>query len=236
ARGAARRVSPPPPPPRPRHACPRRRARCARGVTLCAHRAPQVASREGTDRGRRGAAVADVVESTEIPGVWLIRPEIHTDERGRFLETYRSSWLPFSAPLVQVNRSESKATVLLGLPFPSPRAQGNRTESKAKVLPGHHHHRRQADLWFVQQGKVTTVLVDTRIGSPTEGKHTTIQQGGGEELAVYIPEGVAHGFYAHDDVIMTYLVTGEYDGTDELGIAWNDPDLGISWPEEEPVL
>jgi dTDP-4-dehydrorhamnose 3,5-epimerase len=47
---------------------------------------------------------------------------------------------------------------------------------------------------------------------------------------------VAHGFYAHDDVVMTYLVTGEYDGTDELGIAWNDPDLGIGWPDEEPIL
>ena len=152
--------------------------------------------------------MADVVESTEIPGVWLIRPEIHSDERGRFLETYRSSWLPFATPMVQGNRSDSKANVLRGL----------------------HYHRRQADLWFVQQGKVTTVLVDTRIGSPTEGKHTTIQQGGGEELAVYIPEGVAHGFHAHDDVVMTYLVTGEYDGTDELGVAWNDPDLGISWP------
>ena len=133
--------------------------------------------------------MADVVESTEIPGVWLVRPEIHTDERGRFLETYRSSWLPFATPMLQGNRSDSKANVLRGL----------------------HYHRRQADLWFVQQG-------------------------GGEELAVYIPEGVAHGFYAHDDVVMTYLVTGEYDGTDELGVAWNDPDLGISWPVEEPIL
>jgi dTDP-4-dehydrorhamnose 3,5-epimerase len=158
--------------------------------------------------------MADVVESTEIPGVWLIRPEVHTDERGRFLETYRSSWLPFAAPMVQANRSDSAAKVLRGL----------------------HYHRRQADLWFVQRGKVTTVLVDTRIGSPTEGKHTTLQQGGGEELAVYIPEGVAHGFYAHDEVTMTYLVTGEYDGTDELGIAWNDPDLAISWPDEQPIL
>jgi dTDP-4-dehydrorhamnose 3,5-epimerase len=141
-------------------------------------------------------------------------PEVRNDERGRFLETYRSSWLPFAAPMVQ----------------------GNRSDSAAKVLRGLHYHRRQADLWFVQRGKVTTVLVDTRIGSPTEGKHTTLQQGGGEDLAVYIPEGVAHGFYAHDDVIMTYLVTGEYDGSDELGIAWNDPDLGISWPDEEPIL
>jgi dTDP-4-dehydrorhamnose 3,5-epimerase len=133
--------------------------------------------------------MADVVESTEIPGVWLIRPEARSDERGRFLETYRSSWLPFAAPMVQANRSDSAAKVLRGL----------------------HYHRRQADLWFVQQG-------------------------GDQELAVYIPEGVAHGFYAHDEVIMTYLVTGEYDGTDELGIAWNDPDLGISWPDEEPIL
>ena len=82
--------------------------------------------------------MADVVESTEIPGVWLIRPEVHTDERGRFLETYRSSWLPFAAPMVQ----------------------GNRSDSVPKVLRGLHYHRRQADLWFVQQGRVTTVLVD----------------------------------------------------------------------------
>jgi dTDP-4-dehydrorhamnose 3,5-epimerase len=158
--------------------------------------------------------MAEVYESEEIPGVWLIRPQVHTDGRGRFLETYRSSWLPFAAPMVQANRSDSAPKVLRGL----------------------HYHRRQADLWYVQQGKVTTVLVDTRIGSPTEGRHLTLTQGGGEELAVYIPEGVAHGFYAHDEVVMTYLVTGEYDGSDELGVAWNDPDLGIDWPEDQPIL
>jgi len=158
--------------------------------------------------------MADVFESGEIPGVWLIRLQVNTDARGRFMETYRSSWLPFAAPMVQ----------------------GNRSESAPKVLRGLHYHRRQADLWVVQQGKVTTVLLDTRIGSPTEGKHATLQQGGGEELAVYIPEGVAHGFYAHDQVVMSYLVTGEYDGSDELGVAWDDPDLGISWPDEEPIL
>jgi dTDP-4-dehydrorhamnose 3,5-epimerase len=158
--------------------------------------------------------MADVFESSEIPGVWLIRLQVHADARGRFMETYRSSWLPFAAPMVQ----------------------GNRSESAPKVLRGLHYHRRQADLWVVQQGRVTTVLLDTRIGSPTEGKHATLQQGDGEELAVYIPEGVAHGFYAHDQVVMSYLVTGEYDGTDELGVAWDDPDLGIAWPDEEPVL
>ena len=80
--------------------------------------------------------MADVVESTEIPGVWLIRPEVHSDDRGRFLETYRSSWLPFAAPMLQ----------------------GNRSDSSPKVLRGLHYHRRQADLWFVQRGKVTTVI------------------------------------------------------------------------------
>jgi dTDP-4-dehydrorhamnose 3,5-epimerase len=47
---------------------------------------------------------------------------------------------------------------------------------------------------------------------------------------------VAHGFYAHDQVVMTYLVTNEYDGADELGVAWDDPDLGIAWPETSPIL
>jgi dTDP-4-dehydrorhamnose 3,5-epimerase-like enzyme len=86
--------------------------------------------------------MADVFESSEIPGVWLIRLQAHEDPRGRFLETYRSSWLPFAAPMVQ----------------------GNRSDSAPKVLRGLHYHRRQSDLWFVQQGRVTTVLLDTRIG------------------------------------------------------------------------
>jgi dTDP-4-dehydrorhamnose 3,5-epimerase len=158
--------------------------------------------------------VAEVLESSDIPGVWLVRLQPVDDARGRFMETYRASWLPFAAAMVQ----------------------GNRSESAPKVLRGLHYHRRQADFWFVQAGRVTTVLLDTRIGSPTEGKHASLQQGGGEDVAVYIPEGVAHGFYAHDQVVMTYLVTKEYDGTDELGVAWNDPGLGISWPESEPVV
>lgn len=158
--------------------------------------------------------MAEVRESDEIPGVWLVRPQAFGDNRGRFMETYRASWLPFAAPMVQGNRSESTPGVLRGL----------------------HYHRRQADLWFVQAGRVTTTLVDLRVGSPTEGRHMSVQQGGGENVAVYIPEGVAHGFYAHDDVVMTYLVTNEYDNTDELGVAWDDPDLAIAWPTTAPVL
>jgi len=158
--------------------------------------------------------MAEVVESSDIPGVWLVELQPVDDVRGRFVETYRSSWLPFAAAMVQ----------------------GNRSESAPKVLRGLHYHRRQADFWFVQSGRVTTVLLDTRIGSPTEGKHITLQQGGGKDLAVYIPEGVAHGFFAHDRVVMTYLVTNEYDGSDELGVAWDDPDLGIAWPDSSPTL
>ncbi|HKE99364.1 MAG TPA: dTDP-4-dehydrorhamnose 3,5-epimerase [Actinomycetes bacterium] len=158
--------------------------------------------------------MAEVTESEQIPGVWVVRPDVLEDERGRFMETWRSSWLPFSAPMVQ----------------------GNRSGSRARVLRGLHYHRRQADLWFVQAGRVTTVLLDTRVGSPAQGRHTTLQQGGGEEVAVYIPEGVAHGFYAHDDVVMSYLVTNEYDGSDELGVAWDDPELGIDWPDPAPIL
>jgi dTDP-4-dehydrorhamnose 3,5-epimerase len=158
--------------------------------------------------------LTEVIESKDIPGVWLVNLATFGDRRGRFMETYRASWLPFAAPMVQGNRSESTPGVLRGL----------------------HYHRRQADLWFVQAGRVTTVLLDTRVGSPTEGGHLVLAQGGGEDVAVYIPEGVAHGFYAHDDVVMTYLVTNEYDGSDELGVAWDDPDLGIAWPVSAPVL
>jgi dTDP-4-dehydrorhamnose 3,5-epimerase len=158
--------------------------------------------------------VAEVAESGQIPGVWTIRLQAFQDARGRFMETWRSSWLPSSAPMVQGNRSDSRPGVLRGL----------------------HYHRRQADLWFVQAGRVTTVLLDTRAGSPAEGRHLCLQQGGGEDVAVYIPEGVAHGFYAHDEVVMTYLVTNEYDGGDELGVAWDDPALRIPWPDPAPIL
>ena len=174
---------------------------------------PLVCSLQPSDACGR-CTLAHVFESNGIQGVWLIRVEPVADVRGRFLETYRSSWLPFAKPMVQANRSDSAPRVLRGL----------------------HYHRRQADLWFVQSGRVTAVLLDTRVASPTEGKHISLQLGGGEDLALYIPEGIAHGFYAHDDVSMTYLVTNEYDGSDELGIAWNDPDLGIAWPDAEPIL
>jgi dTDP-4-dehydrorhamnose 3,5-epimerase len=158
--------------------------------------------------------LAEVTESPDIPGVWLVRLESFGDLRGRFMETWRASWLPFAAPMVQ----------------------GNRSESAPRVLRGLHYHRRQADLWYVQSGRVTTTLLDTRVGSPTEGLHISLQQGSGEEVAVYIPEGVAHGFYAHDQVVMTYLVTNEYDGSDEYGVAWDDPDLAVAWPEASPIL
>jgi dTDP-4-dehydrorhamnose 3,5-epimerase len=158
--------------------------------------------------------LAEVFESSELQGVWLIRVETVEDPRGRFMETYRSSWLPFAKPMVQANRCDSLQRGLLGLQY----------------------HRRQADLWFVQNGRVTAMLLDTRVGSPTEGKHTSLQMGGGEDIALYIPEGIAHGFYAHDAVTMTYQVTNEYDGSDELGIAWNDPELAIVWPDPEPIL
>lgn len=54
--------------------------------------------------------------------------------------------------------------------------------------------------------------------------------------SVFIPRGVAHGFYAHDRVLLSYLVSNYYDGTDEHGVAWNDPDLAIAWPCSDPIL
>ena len=159
--------------------------------------------------------MAEVHESKDIPGVWLVRLESFGDRRGRFMETYRASWLPFAAPMVQ----------------------GNRSESAPRVLRGLHYHRRQADLWYVQAGRVTTVLLDTRVGSPAEGRHLSLQQGGGEEVAVYIPEGVAHGFLTLEpDTDVLYQIAPAYRPGHEAGVRWDDPAFGIDWPSPPSLI
>ena len=75
--------------------------------------------------------MAEVQESKDIPGVWLVRLQSFGDLRGRFMETYCASWLPFAAPMVQ----------------------GNRSESAPRVLRGLHYHRKQADFWYVQSAR-----------------------------------------------------------------------------------
>jgi len=156
----------------------------------------------------------ELIPSNVIKDVVVAHPDVHGDERGRFVETYRRSWFPAGREMVQGNRSEKQAGALVGL----------------------HYHLRQADYWYALRGRVRVVLHDLRAGSPTEGKTEVIELDGDVDQGVYIPPGVAHGFSALTDVLLTYLVDNYYDNSDELGLAWDDPEVGADWGVDDPVL
>lgn len=136
----------------------------------------------------------------------------HADRRGSFREVWRDSSI---GPLV-----------------PGPFVQANLSTSAAGVLRGLHLHTRQADLWFVAEGRAFVALVDIRrLLEESTGAEPLVET---RELRaddwVVIPPGVAHGFLALEPLSLVYLVTNEYDGTDELGFAWDDPRAAVPWP------
>lgn len=156
-----------------------------------------------------------------IKDVILIEPKVFGDERGFFVETYRRQWFPGGREMIQANRGDRKAGSIVGL----------------------HYHLHQADYWYVPFGTAQVVLHDLRKDSPTEG--TTISLLLGYEIddptaskhhGIYIPPGIAHGFAALTDMTITYLVDGYYNPADELGVAWNDPEIGAEWQLKDPVL
>jgi len=154
---------------------------------------------------------------TSIAGAVLVSLPRFPDDRGWFSEAFRQEWLPGDRPMLQGNLSFSRAGVLRGL----------------------HFHLRQADYWFVCKGRMLVGLFDLRGGSPTEGERFEVWLDDGEAgpaRGLYVPPGVAHGFFAATDVLMQYLVDRVYDGGDELGVAWNDAAIGIAWPAADPVL
>jgi dTDP-4-dehydrorhamnose 3,5-epimerase len=157
----------------------------------------------------------EITQSKEIVGVVVVKPDVHGDNRGRFVETFRQEWLPDGAP---------------------PMVQGNRADRKEGALVGLHYHRFQADFWYVPTGRAMVVLHDLRASSATDGATLILEIGEHDHRGVYIPPGVAHGFYALTDMTITYLVDHYYDPADELGVAWDDPALQIVWPTANPEL
>jgi dTDP-4-dehydrorhamnose 3,5-epimerase len=149
-----------------------------------------------------------------IADVLVVNPDVHGDDRGRFVETYRRSWLPLGREMIQGNRSEKQAGAVVGL----------------------HYHLHQADYWYVLRGTARVVLHDLRQGSPTEGETLQLDLDGAEDRGLFIPPGVAHGFASLTDVLLWYLVDGYYNPDDELGVAWDDPDIGADWGITDPVL
>jgi dTDP-4-dehydrorhamnose 3,5-epimerase len=154
--------------------------------------------------------------ATGLDGVMRTHVPTFADTRGAFTELWRAS----------LTRGVTDETFV----------QSNRSRSAQRVLRGMHFHRRQADLWVVSSGRALVAACDLRGvgeggGSPTTETH---------ELAtgdcIFLPRLVAHGFLAVEPIELIYFVTNEYDGSDELGFAWDDPEVGIEWPIEDPIL
>jgi dTDP-4-dehydrorhamnose 3,5-epimerase len=163
--------------------------------------------------------MADVQQSEIIAGVVVVEPTLHGDERGVFVETYRREWLPQGREMLQGNRADRQQGCIVGL----------------------HYHLHQADYWYVPSGTARVVLHDLRKGSPTDGVTLTIDlgaraDGSHDHRGVFIPPGVAHGFAALTDMTITYLVDNYYNPQDELGVAWNDPEIAADWGVSDPIL
>jgi len=158
--------------------------------------------------------VPDISLSDTIADVVVVTPDVHGDPRGRFIETYRRSWLPLGREMVQANRSEKAAGAVVGL----------------------HYHLHQADYWYALRGRMRVVLHDLRVASPTEAVTMVIDLDGDEDRGLFIPPGVAHGFASLTDVLLWYLVDSYYNPNDELGLAWDDPEVGADWGIADPVL
>ena len=150
-----------------------------------------------------------------IEGLCVITPAVHGDARGYFMETYSQRDMEengLNYTFVQDNQSSSTKGVLRGLHF-----QINFPQTK---------------LVRVIKGSVFDVAVDLREGSPTYGKHFGIELTEENKKQFLIPQGFAHGFLVLSDMAeFCYKVDDFYHPNDEGGLAWNDPDIGIKWPD-----
>jgi len=160
------------------------------------------------------------VVETELPGVLIIEPDVHSDPRGFFVEAYHAEKYRahgITGPFVQDNHSRSAGGTLRGLHLQLRRPQGK--------------------LVRVIEGEVYDVAVDVRRGSPTFGRWVAVTLSADNFRQCYIPEGFAHGFCVVSAVAqIEYKCTDLYDPQGELGIAWNDPALAIPWPVRDPLL
>lgn len=154
------------------------------------------------------------VTETDLPEVLIIEPKVFGDSRGFFLETWQQTrYEQYGIPVhfTQDNLSFSTQGVLRGLHLQNPNQQGK--------------------LISVVAGEVFDVAVDVRVGSPNFGKWIGVVLSGDNHKQLWIPAGFAHGFCVlSETVYFTYKCTDHYSPDTEIGICWDDPDIGISWP------
>jgi dTDP-4-dehydrorhamnose 3,5-epimerase len=157
---------------------------------------------------------------TALPGVLIIKPRVFEDPRGFFMETYRQN-------------------VLAEAGIRDNFVQDNHSRSSRDVLRGLHYQLRQpqAKLCRVAQGEVLDIAVDIRLGSPTFGKWVSVVLSGDNHQQLYIPTGFAHGFVVRSETAdFLYKCSDYFDGSDDRGVLWNDPAIGIDWQTPSPIL
>ena len=157
---------------------------------------------------------------TEIDGVFIVDAKVYGDNRGYFMETYKESEFKAAGLMyafVQDNQSSSRKGVLRGLHF-------QKTHPQAKLVR-------------VLSGEVFDVAVDLRKGSKTYGKWTGVLLSGENHRQLLIPRGFAHGFVVLSDYAeFAYKCDEFYYPDDEGGIAWNDPDVAVEWPDVGEII
>lgn len=161
------------------------------------------------------------VVETRLPGVRIIEPKIHGDARGFFLETFQADRYRLEAGIeqafIQDNHSRSSRGVLRGLHAQNPNPQGK--------------------LVWVTSGEVFDVAADINPASPTFGTWVGVTLSAENKKQMWVPPGYAHGFLVlSDSADFQYKCTDYYRPEAEIGVIWNDPDLGIEWPLANPQL
>jgi dTDP-4-dehydrorhamnose 3,5-epimerase len=161
------------------------------------------------------------LKSEKIPGLVVIEPQVFSDDRGFFLESYNQKLFAdngVDVAFIQDNHSHSSQNVLRGLHFQRPPFA-------------------QAKLIRVVSGEVFDVAVDLRPGSPTFGQSESVTLSADNHKMFFIPVGFAHGFCVLSETAdFLYKCTNFYSKESEGGIIWNDPDLKITWPVTNPLL
>jgi dTDP-4-dehydrorhamnose 3,5-epimerase len=159
---------------------------------------------------------------TNIPEIVIIEPDVYGDSRGYFSETFRKDkleeFIGYKINFCQDNESKSSRGVLRGLHYQLPPTS-------------------QTKLVRVIQGNVLDIAVDIRKGSPTFGKHVSVELSGENKKQVLIPRGFAHGFVVlSETALFSYKVDNYYSPHDDRGILFSDPALGINWNIEQSFL
>ena len=160
------------------------------------------------------------MEKTKLEGLLVIEPLVHGDDRGFFMETYNvrdAAEAGIRDQFVQDNHSRSAYGVLRGLHYQYPNWQGKLVRTLI--------------------GEIYDVAVDIRPDSPTFGEWFGITLSDQNKLQLYVPQGFAHGFCVTSQIAdVAYKATSLFEPSQDAGILWNDPDIGIAWPVPDPVL